>query len=327
MKSGKPAYTTLLLICFLFISALDALAQYRFKHNADIQTKYDKTRDMTTVGFYNLPLLKAEDHALMLVALFSYSGQIPQPPSEVSLGLVSASKDELYRYDRKLMVLADGTRFDLGEMILISQENKVNYIRQSFVIMLPVRNFMKIAMSRSIEGQLGSTKFVFEENHREALLDLISRMTPPEAGIESPSPQPVIPKDNEWEWISKSDLANYYRSPQRTSRTRQGTFLQWEKQVMRTDTVDGRRIKRQIIEGLPKSITKIKAETFSFIINLVEYDCSSGKMLTHKSLFYARDGQLIYDALGEQIWEMPEPETSAKTMMKYACRAASTRRQ
>lgn len=86
-----------------------------FKHGFQVETKYDKFRDQTRVSldckvYYKGPF------GLFLAVEGSYPQQSPSPPETVQFGLTAMSSKEKYTKSRHLIILADGQRFDLGEL-------------------------------------------------------------------------------------------------------------------------------------------------------------------------------------------------------------------
>ncbi|HBB87235.1 MAG TPA: hypothetical protein DC047_06435 [Blastocatellia bacterium] len=145
-----------------------------FKHSFEVETKYDKFRDQTKVSldckvYYKGPF------ALFLAVEGSYPKQSPSLPETVQLGLTAMSAKEKYKKSRRLIVLADGQRFDLGELGKDVEEVEEILIFEKMMTTVPFRTVLQMANSQSVEMQLNEIEFKVPSEALEALRDFTSR--------------------------------------------------------------------------------------------------------------------------------------------------------
>jgi hypothetical protein len=162
-----------------------------FKHTGIIKTSYDKFTDSTMVQLDPLSLLGKSAYddkgRLDMVVMFSHKGVDLITPSYLFLGFISASEDIRFKtdYDRRLYVLADGQRFDLGEMALNDSEfqrnkrwDNLTHYSESTWQLIPYETFLQIVNAKNVEMKIGNTEIRLSENHLEALRDIASRTVP-----------------------------------------------------------------------------------------------------------------------------------------------------
>lgn len=145
-----------------------------FKHDFQIETKYDKFRDQTKISldckvYYKGPF------ALFLDVEGSYPKQSASPPETVQFGLTAMSGKEKYEKSRHLIVLADGQRFDLGDLDRDVDDEEGILIFEKMMTTVPFRTVIKIANSQSVEMQLNEIEFKVPSAALEALRDFASR--------------------------------------------------------------------------------------------------------------------------------------------------------
>lgn len=145
-----------------------------FKHGFQVETKYDKFRDQTKVSvdckvYYKGPF------GLFLTVEGSYPQHSPSPPETVQLGLTAMSAKEKYKKSRRLIVLADGQRFDLGELGKDVEEVEEILIFEKMMTTVPFRTVLQMANSQSVEMQLNEIEFKVPSEALEALRDFTSR--------------------------------------------------------------------------------------------------------------------------------------------------------
>lgn len=148
-----------------------------FKHGFKVETKYDKFRDQTRVSldckvYYKGPF------ALFLDVEGIYPKQSPSPPETVRFGLtaLTATTDkEKYKKSRHLIVLADGQRFDLGELDRDVDEEEEILRFEKMMTTVAFGTILQIANSQSVEMQLNEIEFKVPSEAIEALRDFASR--------------------------------------------------------------------------------------------------------------------------------------------------------
>lgn len=148
-----------------------------FKHGFKVETKYDKFRDQTRVSldckvYYKGPF------ALFLDVEGIYPKQSPSPPETVRFGLtaLTATTDkEKYKKSRHLIVLADGQRFDLGELDRDVDEEEEILRFEKMMTTVAFGTILQIANSQSVEMQLNELEFKVPSEAIEALRDFASR--------------------------------------------------------------------------------------------------------------------------------------------------------
>lgn len=145
-----------------------------FKHGFQVETKYDKFRDQTKVSldckvYYKGPF------ALFLAVEGAYPQQAPSPPETIQFGLTAMSAKERYKKSRHLIVLADGRRFDLGELGKDVEEVEELLIFEKMMTTVPFRTVLQMANSHNVEMQLNEIEFKIPTEALEALRDFTSR--------------------------------------------------------------------------------------------------------------------------------------------------------
>jgi len=145
-----------------------------FKHGFQVETKYDKFRDQTKVSldckvYYKGPF------GLFLAVEGSYPQQTPSPPEKVQFGLTAMSGKEKYKKSRHLIVLADGQRFDLGELDRDIDEVEEIFMFEKMMTTVPFKTVLQMANSQSVEMQLNEIEFKIPSEALEALRDFTSR--------------------------------------------------------------------------------------------------------------------------------------------------------
>jgi hypothetical protein len=147
-----------------------------FNHNFEIETRYDKFNDITTVSL--LMILTAEPEAFSISAGFSYKGRVAGIIEAMSLTpwpiwfRVYSSNKGYAGLNSNLVILADDDR------IAATMEN--NYAQGQIIrgTSMSYPSFLKIVNSRRVEMQAGTLELALKENHLEALRDLATRMIP-----------------------------------------------------------------------------------------------------------------------------------------------------
>ncbi len=111
---------------------------------------------------------------------------------------------------------------------------------------------------------------------------------------------------SDWVLVKTISTTKLYRNTRRVITSREGYVLSWEKRVHRTDTSEGRARKQQWLEIMTALVGKDKAQNYSYIVELTEYDCKGARSRTVRYMAYDNADNIIRVASMED----PEPEPS-----------------
>ena len=142
-----------------------------------IMTEYDKFRDYTTVSLSEMKIKSdwIDASSLSIKLHFLSKGISIQTPEEISLILISMSKDWKYIKRHSLILLIDNERIDFGDMSYDSKIINYRKVMEYMRINIPIEIFLKIANANNVEGQLFATEFILKEEHLEAFRDFANR--------------------------------------------------------------------------------------------------------------------------------------------------------
>lgn len=110
----------------------------------------------------------------LLVAEFSYEGKRPQVPEVVALSFIAYGFQE-----RELVVMADDERIGLGRLTQserFQEHNDCRGLIRTYGTLIPRETFMRMVNAQRIEVRVGDEALPFDEDHRQALRALASRM-------------------------------------------------------------------------------------------------------------------------------------------------------
>jgi hypothetical protein len=173
-------------VTLLSQSAIAQQPQRKFKHNGKVTSKYDSSKDQTTVFMEPYVIKESTNYVTVGVASiaitggFTYSGKkLVSVPRTIEFGVLSQSTSGyLFEKDRKLIVSLEGETIDFGEMTLITSRFfslEGSKWREDLAITLPYDGFVKFTNAEKVEIKLGTQKFSLRKEHLEALRDLASR--------------------------------------------------------------------------------------------------------------------------------------------------------
>lgn len=145
-----------------------------FRHGFSIETKYDKFKDHTKVSL-GCKVYTNGPFALFLDASGTYPQQTPTPPETVKFGLVAFSGKIKYQKSRHLIVLADGRRFDLGDLDHNTDPESDPFVFETMLTSVAFKTLLQIVNSKSVEMQLNDIEFKLSSENLEALRDFASR--------------------------------------------------------------------------------------------------------------------------------------------------------
>jgi hypothetical protein len=200
----------LIALLFTLICSTPGLAQgnastkppvRKFKHNSKVEVIYDKAKDLTTTYLrpMNLRYVKSSIEAkvinegrvdylpseiLSMTAYFNSPGRVPAKPQAIVIGFRSMAIDKTpYTNDLTLTVNLDGSIVTLGSMTVMEHRidermsaGPVRYLVESLELPVPYETFLRITKARKTKMILGGTEFDLENEHLEAVRDLIGRI-------------------------------------------------------------------------------------------------------------------------------------------------------
>ncbi len=156
----------------LLICSLTTLSQ---EPRWEIVSRYYSDEDRTVVMLRKMPYGERFSPCYdLLLAEFSYKGREPQPPERVSLGFITNRLREC-----EVVIMADGERFDLGQLdehVNMHQGNECEALIRIYAVSIRPEVFRKIVAAKKIQVSVGGTILPLGEEHFEALRDLASRM-------------------------------------------------------------------------------------------------------------------------------------------------------
>jgi hypothetical protein len=180
--------TTILFVAVLLVanSALAQTAQpsspnkeetkRSFKHNQNVEQKYDKFKDTTNVTL-KLRLLGDIADGLEVVVSHTFDGQKPITPTSIPVMFMATNKDLKYALSHGLIFLADGERIKFEDVKYNRLTVRDRFI-EVMILTIPFNTLKKILAAKAVEAQLGKTEFVLSDEYLEALRDFASRVSP-----------------------------------------------------------------------------------------------------------------------------------------------------
>jgi hypothetical protein len=121
---------------------------------------------------------------LEMVAYFSFPGKTLITPDHVILAFRSLSQDEVkFASDRQLIVTADGSRLNLGEMLVTDrrvdsgiQMRDTTFYRETLELPVPYESFVNVANATKVNMRVGKTEFELSTDQRESLRVLAKKI-------------------------------------------------------------------------------------------------------------------------------------------------------
>ena len=183
--------------CILSLSACALLsmgqetstAQKReFKHKGKIVTKYDKSKDQTTMSLMKMAVSSAiarEVNDLQQVpqidmeASFTFPGQqLAKPADTITLVFRTFSKYAVFQRGQNLIGVIEGERALMMGTTNYRSNSQTFGFEEVLDISLPREALERVANAKTAQIYLGTREIPLKENHLEALRDMVSRMTP-----------------------------------------------------------------------------------------------------------------------------------------------------
>jgi hypothetical protein len=160
------------------------VAKHKFKHNGEIDSRYDASSDKTIVVLnpYKIPP-KSQD-VFSIMCGFTFKGRtISAPPDSIEFHIFSDGISG-WKFDnekkRMLSATIDGEHVQLGEMKIVNTRHYAFNGRNGFLeqvyIQLTYEALVKVASGKRVWLNIGEEKIRLEDEHLEALRDLASRM-------------------------------------------------------------------------------------------------------------------------------------------------------
>lgn len=182
MKKLLLLFSFLLIFNFVGYSQLskqEIVSISKAKLYDKVNENYDKFKDQTTLRLMLLPIGEPIPYnGLTLNFHTSYDGKtITSDTRNVTLLCISQTPTAQYNYSHSLIILADGIRFNIGDGFYNKSSDKVPVI-ETMIYSIPIGSFQKIAASRKVEAQLGTTEFEFSTKYTALLKDYSIRLNP-----------------------------------------------------------------------------------------------------------------------------------------------------
>lgn len=153
-----------------------------YKHKKEIETEYDRFKDVTHVRLKYLNIATGLTDRISIVVAYSFKGTTPIVPETISLGFFSYSKEWRFLKNRSFAVIADGERLDFGEAARIDGSvNGGRYgggitVSEALLVEMPLESFLKIVNAANLQVRLGYYELLLAPDHYEALKDFASRI-------------------------------------------------------------------------------------------------------------------------------------------------------
>ena len=109
---------------------------------------------------------------------YSYPGQTPAPPSDVTIYFGSTPDVWSTSDDRQLIMIVDGERLNFGQVKRLSTYFSAGVVADTYGVNVSLADFLKLANAKSVEMSLGGDESRLAPDHMEALKDFASRMRP-----------------------------------------------------------------------------------------------------------------------------------------------------
>lgn len=182
-----------LVVMCAFLVAAQTTPTRKFKHSGKIVTKYDKSKNLTTVVLQSYTITNSASgpmdyvNGVDLLAGFTYEGDKPTGnPQAIEFALdVTRTRqrdDKLNIPD--LIAEIDGEQVNLGKPKRIeatrsdfkAYNQQFSSLDEKIAVLLSKDVFQKITSAKKVKLQSGDVKVTLGEKHLEALRDLASRI-------------------------------------------------------------------------------------------------------------------------------------------------------
>ncbi len=158
------------------------------KPNPHIKSKYNKSKNVTTVTLKTLTLSnsmnrefsrESEAGQLDLDVFFTYPGeQLTKPAAEASLTFKSTQKNQIWQKGQTVVAIVnDETALVIGQSTYKST-SQTFYFEEFMSVSIPYDTMKKIAEAKSLRFQLGTRNISIKDDQLQDLRDLVSMMAP-----------------------------------------------------------------------------------------------------------------------------------------------------
>jgi hypothetical protein len=166
------------LTLLILLSSVMAYAQTdkgewkRPKHNGNITTEFDKTREQTKVELGLMPVTCVRDGCIFISLTWFFHGSKPKAPVDNIIFAVSIVTKTLKPFaEPKLLLVLDGAPMVLGEMTFAGEVPAGDLTGMPYGIHITGDELAKIADAHRVEAQIGGLRFVLGENELNAIRD------------------------------------------------------------------------------------------------------------------------------------------------------------
>jgi hypothetical protein len=170
------------------------------KHGGIIETRYDGFNYETVMRLRKMKVTcdgfkdKFKDACVSIEVTLHYPGTQLNYVRNVTLQVVFENKDWVHLHpidQRDLSVVTDTETFRFGRMKLVTNEKSGTWDTkvETLEAIIPYEAFKRIALSQSVEIQVGPSTATLREKNVAALRDLNSRVVAPQSTSVSASPK------------------------------------------------------------------------------------------------------------------------------------------
>jgi len=140
-----------------------------------LEFKYDPATNKTTVTTKTQKVSGQPLDGLHLKVVGSFGGKKVVPTEQIGLILLSVSKEEILSGEYKTLVLiVDGKKIIVGEMVVTFQEYDSICHMQGFYIRVGLAMLRKLTSAKKVEGRLGHKEFALKRDHQVAIKDFVN---------------------------------------------------------------------------------------------------------------------------------------------------------
>lgn len=148
--------------------------QDRTNGDVKIETKYDRSKNETTVSLEYMQLLDPSTNDLSLNVKAKYATNSPEkPPKDVTLIFISISlKGFKYPDVSLLTVVADGKHLPAKRAARLSKSIDGNIYVEAIATIMRYDDLVQIVRAKTVEMQLHQTQFQLRDQHLQKLREL-----------------------------------------------------------------------------------------------------------------------------------------------------------
>jgi len=141
--------------------------------SAQIETKYDQAKDITTVSLPPLRISgeKGEYYSLYVATSFDYPGHTFRPPELLRFEIRSVVKGRKLNPDLYVVFLVDGETIHLSSnrWAVRNPLPGRRALGEVIAMKMPRETFLKLLSARQATIKMGGTRFDLSDSHRETL--------------------------------------------------------------------------------------------------------------------------------------------------------------